>query len=329
MNIYFKNITEENLKECIDLKISKEQEKYLPHTNVASIAESKFYPQWVTLGIYKDDKMIGFAMYGVDDEEADCICLIRFMIDEQYQGKGYGKRALEFLLNRIKEESKPSKIYLSFHPDSIVAKKLYLSFGFTQFITGFESEDEVFYEINYKYMCKKRKVILYIAQSIDGYIAREDNDISWLSIVERPNEDYGYENFIKTVDTVIMGRITYEKVLSFGIEFPYKGMKCYVLSKTLKGNDQNVEFYNGNINDLIKRLKCEEGKNIFIDGGAEVVKEFRSENLIDEYVISILPVLLGKGIRLFKETDNENQVKLVESKTFDSGLVQLKYERVE
>ncbi|MEW9097131.1 MAG: GNAT family N-acetyltransferase [Clostridiaceae bacterium] len=152
MNIYFKNITEKNLRECIDLKISKEQEKYLPHSNAASIAESKFNPEWVTSGIYIDDKMIGFAMYGVDDEEADCIWLIRFMIDEQYQGKGYGKYALELLLNRIKEEVKPSKICLSFHPDSIVAKKLYLSFGFKQFITGFEAEDEVFYEINYKYM---------------------------------------------------------------------------------------------------------------------------------------------------------------------------------
>ncbi|MBU5483789.1 GNAT family N-acetyltransferase [Clostridium sp. MSJ-11] len=152
MNIYFKNITEKNLKECIDLKISKEQEKYLPHSNAASIAESKFHPEWVTIGMYIDDKMVGFAMYGEDGEEIDCTWLIRFMIDEQYQGKGYGKHGLELLLNRIKEEAKPSKIYLSFHPDSIVAKKLYLSFGFKQFITGFEAEDEVFYEINYKYM---------------------------------------------------------------------------------------------------------------------------------------------------------------------------------
>ncbi|MDF2606825.1 MAG: hypothetical protein K0S34_1020 [Bacillales bacterium] len=177
-------------------------------------------------------------------------------------------------------------------------------------------------------MENNRKVVLYIAQSLDGYIARENNDISWLSIVERDNEDYGYDTFIKTVDTVFMGRKTYEKVLGFGIEFPHKGRKCYVLSKTLKGNDDNVQFFSGNISELITKFRAEKGQDIFIDGGAEVIKEFRDKDLIDEYVISIIPILLGKGIRLFKETDTENNLKLVESKSFDSGLVQLKYTRV-
>ena len=132
----------------MDLKVSKEQEKHLPHSNTTSIAESKFYPNWATLGIYKDDKIIGFAMYGLDEEEIDWVCLIRFMIDEKYQGRGYGKYALELLLNRMKEEINPSKIYLSFHPENTIAKKLYLNLGFKQFITGLESEDEIFYGIS-------------------------------------------------------------------------------------------------------------------------------------------------------------------------------------
>lgn len=178
-------------------------------------------------------------------------------------------------------------------------------------------------------MNEKRKVILYIAESLDGFIAKEDGDISWLSIVERPQVDYGYNDFIKTVDTVIMGRKTYEKVLSFGIEFPHKDRKCYVLSKTMIGNDQNVEYYNGDINELIQGLKDVKGKNIFIDGGAEAIREFRNKNLIDEYVISIIPIFIGKGIRLFKEVDTENRLILTQSKIFDSGLVQLRYERLE
>lgn len=178
-------------------------------------------------------------------------------------------------------------------------------------------------------MNERRKVVLYIAESLDGFIAREDNDISWLSIVEKSEEDYGYKDFIDTIDIVIMGRKTYEKVLSFGIEFPHKDKRCYVLSKTLRGTNENVQFYNGSINNLIKMLKGEDGKNIFIDGGAEVVREFRSENLIDEYIISIVPVLIGKGIRLFKDTDTESKLKLVESKVFDSGLVQLRYQKME
>lgn len=174
----------------------------------------------------------------------------------------------------------------------------------------------------------QRKVVLYIAQSLDGYIARENNDISWLSVVERDNEDYGYDDFIKTVDTVFMGRKTYEKVLTFGMEFPHKGRTCYVLSKTLKGADENVQFFSGNIDKLITRIKGQKGKDIFIDGGSEVVRLFRDNDLIDEYVISIIPILLGKGIRLFRETDTQNYLKLVDSMIFDSGLVQLKYVRV-
>ena len=177
-------------------------------------------------------------------------------------------------------------------------------------------------------MNENRKVVLYIAESLDGFIAKEDNDISWLSIVEKTNEDYGYNDFVNTIDTVIMGRKTYEKVLSFGIEFPHKFKKCYVLSRTLEGTNENVQFYDGNINELIKILKSESGKSIFVDGGAEVIREFRNKNLIDEYIISIIPVLLGKGIRLFKDADMENKLKLIESKVFDSGLVQLRYERL-
>ena len=172
------------------------------------------------------------------------------------------------------------------------------------------------------------KVVLYIAQSLDGFIATEDHDISWLSIVEQEGEDYGYEAFVDTVDTVFMGRRTYEKVLSFGVEFPHKGRKCYVLSASRTGSDENVTFFSGDLKALVEDIKKKEGKNIFIDGGAEVVRVFRSLDLIDDIVISIIPVMLGKGIRLFKETDAMGHLKLISSQSYESGLVQLKYERI-
>jgi dihydrofolate reductase len=125
-----------------------------------------------------------------------------------------------------------------------------------------------------------------------------------------------------------MGRKTYEKVLSFGIEYPHKDKKSYILSKTLKSTDGNVQFYNDSIDSLIANLKKEKGKDIFIDGGSEVVKEFRNKNLIDQYIISIIPIMIGKGIRLFKETDTENRLKLIDCKVFTTGVVQLKYETV-
>jgi dihydrofolate reductase len=105
--------------------------------------------------------------------------------------------------------------------------------------------------------------------SLDGYIAKEDGDISFLSVVESKGEDYGYNDFIQNIDTVIMGRKTYDTVLGFGIEFPHAERRCYVLSKTRTGSDENVIYYNGELKDLLADLKSEEdGLNIFCDGGA-------------------------------------------------------------
>ncbi|GAA4467873.1 dihydrofolate reductase family protein [Nemorincola caseinilytica] len=171
-----------------------------------------------------------------------------------------------------------------------------------------------------------RKVVLYIATSADGYIAKEDGDLGWLSAVEKPGEDYGYHEFVSTVDTVIMGRKTYDKVLSFGIEFPHKGRKCYVWSQSRTGSDDNVTYVNGPLASLIAELKSTEGKDIFIDGGAEVVNQLMKEDLIDRYIISVIPVFIGGGIRLYNEGRPQQQLSLVRSMAYTSGLVQTWYE---
>ena len=173
---------------------------------------------------------------------------------------------------------------------------------------------------------KNSKVILYIAMSLDGYIARENGDIDWLSVVDTPNEDYGYSAFVKDVDTVIMGRKTYEKVLSFGIEFPHKDKICYVLSGSKTGRDEHVTFYSGDLSELIAAIKSQGCGNIFIDGGAEIVNALLKHGLIEECVISILPVLLGSGIKLFRDGRPETSLKLVSTESYASGLVQLRYE---
>ena len=171
-----------------------------------------------------------------------------------------------------------------------------------------------------------RKVILFIAMSLDGYIAKANGDINWLSIVDNPPEDYGYKEFLSNVDTVIMGRKTYEKVLSFGIDFPHKDKKCYVASETKVGMDENVEYCSRNLKDLISELRNSDGKNIFIDGGAEIVNELLKLNCIDEYIISIVPVLLGSGIRLFNNERPECMLKLKSVTGYKTGLVKVWYE---
>lgn len=173
----------------------------------------------------------------------------------------------------------------------------------------------------------KREIILYIAMSLDGYIAKDNDNIDFLSVVESPGEDYGYGDFQKGVDTVIWGRKTYDKVLSFGIEFPYKDKKCYVLSRTKKGKDENVEFYNGDVKELIQTIRQQKGKNIYCDGGGEVVFELLKNSLIDKMIISVIPHLVGSGVRLFKNGRPEQKLTFLKSITFPSGLVQLWYSK--
>jgi dihydrofolate reductase len=175
----------------------------------------------------------------------------------------------------------------------------------------------------------ERKVVLYIAMSLDGYIAKRNDDLSFLSTVEKAGEDYGYGEFIKTIDTVILGRKTYEKVLGFGIPFPHADKKTFVITRTEKPAIDNIIFYSSNLTELINKLKIQKGKNIFIDGGAEIVNELMQQNLIDDFIISIIPIFLGDGISLFKQGRPESKLKLIHSTSFEKGLVQLHYSAIE
>jgi len=172
-----------------------------------------------------------------------------------------------------------------------------------------------------------RKVIVYIAVSLDGYIAKPNDDLGFLSIVEEEGQDYGYADFIKTVDAVIVGRKTYDKVLSMGVDFPHADKDAYIITRTPRPAIGSIQFYNGNLKSLVERLQSEDGKNIFCDGGAEVINELLKDNLIDEFIISVIPILVGSGTRLFKEGRPEQNLELVSVNKFAKGLVQLHYKR--
>lgn len=171
----------------------------------------------------------------------------------------------------------------------------------------------------------ERKVALYIAMSLDGYIAKEDGNIDFLSIVETPGEDFGYADFLKGVDTVIWGRKTFDKVLSFGQGVPHKDKAVYVISKTKKGRESHAVFTN-DVVTLIKKLKSQKGKDIYCDGGAEIVFELLNHKLLDRMIVSVIPHLAGSGIRLFKNGNLEQHLILKKSVAFPSGLVQLWYD---
>ncbi len=173
-----------------------------------------------------------------------------------------------------------------------------------------------------------RKLILYIAMSLDGFIAKKDDNLDFLSLVEKPNEDYGYAEFTNTIDTVIWGRKTFDKVKSFGLDIPHADKKVYVISKSKQGIDGHVEYSN-DVVDLVKKLKSEEGKDIYCDGGAEIVTLLLNSALFDRIIISVIPHILGDGIRLFKENNLEQKLSLKKSVSYPSGLVQLCYDVVE
>lgn len=172
-----------------------------------------------------------------------------------------------------------------------------------------------------------RKVCLFIAMSLDGYIAKPDGDISFLSIVEQEGEDYGYTHFSEQTDVVILGRKTYEKILSFDCEFPYGAKKVYVITHQQQGSDKRVKFYSGDLGTLIDQIKQEDGKNIYVDGGAEIISQLLKLDLIDEMQISVIPILIGDGIPLFGKGIPEQKLHLAGSVSFKKGLVQLHYKR--
>ncbi|WP_026691704.1 dihydrofolate reductase family protein [Alteribacter aurantiacus] len=144
-----------------------------------------------------------------------------------------------------------------------------------------------------------REVVLYIACSLDGYIAREDGEIDWLTSLDAP--DTGYEAFYRTIDTVVMGRKTYDDIFTLADEYPYQGKMGYVYSRSKTGRDENVTFVNEDLASFVKGLKAKEGKNIWIVGGSGVITPLMKEAMIDRLIVTYAPVALGGGVPLFPQ----------------------------
>lgn len=174
-----------------------------------------------------------------------------------------------------------------------------------------------------------RTLSLFIAASLDGYIAKPDDDLSFLNVVEKEGEDYGYAAFTSTIDTIILGRRTYDWVLGkIGPSHYDNGERnVYVITRAERPDIGKTKFYTDDLTELVRQLKSESGKNIYCDGGAEIINELLKNDLIDEFIISVVPVLVGNGTRLFKDGRPEQQLELVNTKTFDTGLTQLHYRR--
>jgi dihydrofolate reductase len=176
-----------------------------------------------------------------------------------------------------------------------------------------------------------KKVILYIATSLDGFIAKKDGSIDFLDPGNKSVDDsginvgdnYGYNEFYASIGAIVMGNTTYKQVGDTKeFEEYYKGKPVFVFSRKPKAKKNNVTFVNEDVKEFVKKLNS----NTWLVGGADIAKEFLKHNLIDEFIITIIPIVLGEGIPLFAKGCGEHKLKLLNTKSYDSGVVQLHYQ---
>jgi dihydrofolate reductase len=172
----------------------------------------------------------------------------------------------------------------------------------------------------------KRNVIVHIATSADGYIARPDGDIEWLTSRPAPKGFYGMDAFMKSIDTKLLGRKTYDLSLRLGAKFDGKD-RTIVFSRHAPpaGAPAGVEFATGAIGSFVQRLRAQPGKDIWLMGGGEIIASFLDEHAIDEFVISVVPVFIGDGIPLIARRHRHVPLALQSVERFGDGLVQLRY----
>lgn len=173
-----------------------------------------------------------------------------------------------------------------------------------------------------------KKIKVYIAASLDGYIARPDGDLDWLTNFPNPTgTDHGYKELMKSIDTVIMGNGTYQEIISFDVDWPYKDKSTYVLTR-YKNNlppKENVTYITDDVVASIHQLKLQDGKDIWLVGGGQTVTLLLNHDLVDEIQICYIPLVLGEGIPLFPNKPKESKWELKESKVYDSGILKVDY----
>ena len=167
-----------------------------------------------------------------------------------------------------------------------------------------------------------RKITLNVATSLDGYIEGPNGEIDWCL----NDQDYGLTEFSEDTDALFMGRKSYELILEIGLGF-FEDKEIYVFSDTLSKDEHfgvNI-IRKADFVPFVKDFREQEGKNIWLFGGADLVASFMAENLVDEFLISVHPLILGGGKLLFQSLKNKVDLMLINHKSYSSGLVQVRY----
>jgi dihydrofolate reductase len=167
-----------------------------------------------------------------------------------------------------------------------------------------------------------KKVILYIAESLDGFVAKKDGSVAWLDEFNGvPGVDYGYGKFIKNIDTVVQGNTTYQQ-----FKDNHAGKNHYVFTETPdKYSDDGATFVKGSPRDFIEKLDERKHHNIWLVGGPKLLSSFLNEGQVDELIIFVMPVLLNDGISLFSGLEKHVKISLIDTTDYPNGVVELKY----
>lgn len=302
--------------------ISAELKEALENTILPNVADKKknylYNMIWTAISKTNNEMVGDLCIVGEPNEKGEIE--IGYGIYDEFQGKGFMTEIVGGIIAWARKQPLVKSITASTDKNNTASYKVLQN---NNFVKTQETETS----FNWKLKMNKRPLILYIAMSLDGFIAKPNDDLSFLSIVEQEGQDYGYADFVKTVDAVIVGRKTYDKVISMGLEFPHADKDAYIITRTPRPSIGSVKFYTDDLKSLVEKLKSQNGKNIYCDGGSEIANELIKNNLIDEYIISIIPILLGDGIKLFKEGIPEQKLELVSVKHFDKGLTKLHYKQ--
>ena len=171
-----------------------------------------------------------------------------------------------------------------------------------------------------------RRIIVSIAASADGYVARPDGDLEWLTSRPRPKGFYGMSDFMKSIDTKLLGRKTYDEGLRLGGKFEGDD-RTFVFSRRPRPADAppSVEFVNADVGQFVARLREQPGKDIWLMGGGELIAAFLDARAIDEFIVRVVPVFIGDGIPLIARRHRHVPLELLGTERFENGVVQLHY----
>ncbi len=174
-------------------------------------------------------------------------------------------------------------------------------------------------------MARTRKIVVYVATSADGFIARKDGAVDWLER-PRPKGNYGWDAFYRSLDACILGRKTYDFSVSHAMPEPCPGKQTYVFSRTLaKAASPGVNIVNEDVTTFAEKLRSEKGKDIWLMGGADLIAAFLDVGQVDEFIIHVIPKMIGEGIPLVAPRHRDISLKLLATRKFPDGVVRLHY----